>query len=129
MWNVLSCGALYDTVLYQMMFLCAACVLQASRDYCAGQPPDLAASAAADTLGYSLTPPAAAAPAAAAAAEGGNKDAAAAADGGGGVSVFNPLEDIVAADLVLVMDKYTAADVLREVRAWVVLSQCLFVCL
>jgi hypothetical protein len=31
--------------------------------------------------------------------------------------VFNPLEDIVAADMVLVMDKYTAADVLREVRA------------
>jgi len=28
---------------------------------------------------------------------------------------FCPAEDIVAADLVLVMDKYTAADVLREV--------------
>ena len=30
--------------------------------------------------------------------------------------MFDPANDIVAADLVLVMDKYTAADVLREVR-------------
>jgi hypothetical protein len=34
--------------------------------------------------------------------------------------VFNPLEDIVTADLALVMDKYTAADVLREVSGAVV---------
>jgi hypothetical protein len=33
---------------------------------------------------------------------------------------FDPAADIVASDLVLVMDKYTAADVLREVRG------CLF---
>jgi hypothetical protein len=68
-------------------------------------------------LGYSLTRSAAAAEAA-----GSNgAAAAAAAEGSGGVSVFNPLEDIVAADLVLVMDKYTAADVLREVRDWTAL--------
>jgi hypothetical protein len=41
-------------------------------------------------------------------------EAAPAADGG--AVQFEPAADIVASDLVLVMDKYTAADVLREVR-------------
>eukprot|EP00879_Flechtneria_rotunda_P006500 GHRR01006832.1.p1 GENE.GHRR01006832.1~~GHRR01006832.1.p1 ORF type:complete len:263 (+),score=136.22 GHRR01006832.1:3-791(+) len=35
-----------------------------------------------------------------------------------GAVVFDPANDIVAADLVLVMDKYTAADVLREVSSY-----------
>jgi hypothetical protein len=92
--------------------------VQATRDYCQGQPPDPTAATAAGTLGFSInstSTPAAAATAAVAAA-----DAAAgssSSNGASGVHVFNPLEDIVAADMVLVMDKYTAADVLREVRA------------
>jgi hypothetical protein len=52
----------------------------------------------------------------------------AAAAGGSALSTldiaqqFCPAEDIVAADIVLVMDKYTAADVLREVNLLGVLA-------
>lgn len=38
---------------------------------------------------------------------------------------FSPEEDIVQFDLVVVMDKFTAADVLREV-CWPVVLACLF---
>lgn len=67
--------------------------MQATRDYCAGDSPNPAAVAAAAAVGADLA------------------DLSSAA----GAVVFNPADDIVAADLVLVMDKYTAADVLREV--------------
>lgn len=96
--------------------VCAATssCLQATRDYCAGQQPDPAAVAATQTLGFSLDPGPAAA--AAAAVGSGGSEPVAGGSSSSGVSVFNPLEDIVSSDLVLVMDKYTAADVLREVR-------------
>jgi hypothetical protein len=71
--------------------------VQASRDYCIGQQPHPAAAAVAEAaLGTPL--------------------AGTAAGAAGGAVQFNPAADIVASDLVLVMDKYTAADVLREVR-------------
>jgi hypothetical protein len=79
--------------------------MQASRDYCIGQQPHHAAAAVAEAaLGTPLAGTAAAAAGSAAAAA------------AGGAVQFNPAADIVASDLVLVMDKYTAADVLREVR-------------
>jgi hypothetical protein len=98
---------------------------QATRDYCKGQAPDPTAAAAAETLGFSLfglTPDSqsAAAAAAAAGSSSGSNGGSNGDDGWwgeGGVCVFNPLEDIVTADLALVMDKYTAADVLREVSS------------
>jgi hypothetical protein len=85
--------------------------LQATRDYCEGQGAHPAAAAAAARLGISLPQSAQpeAADAGAAAASASQSDASAA-------FVFEPANDIVAADLVLVMDKFTAADVLREVR-------------
>lgn len=80
--------------------------VRASRDYCIGQQPHPAADAVAQAaLG---------APLAAAAADGAAEPAAAAA----GAVQFDPAADIVASDLVLVMDKYTAADVLREVSSY-----------
>ncbi|WIA42862.1 hypothetical protein OEZ86_008786 [Tetradesmus obliquus] len=81
--------------------------VRASRDYCIGQQPHPAADAVAQAaLG---------APLAGAAADGAAESAAAAA---GGAVQFDPAADIVASDLVLVMDKYTAADVLREVSSY-----------
>jgi len=111
--------------------LAPAVCLQATRDYCVGQSPHPATAAAAATLGFSLAifdEPSAAAAAAGAtsgsnsATTSGSSDSS--SDAGSlpssgpaaGVCVFSPSEDIVAADMVLVMDKYTAADVLREVR-------------
>eukprot|EP00878_Enallax_costatus_P033054 GHUV01036431.1.p1 GENE.GHUV01036431.1~~GHUV01036431.1.p1 ORF type:complete len:250 (+),score=82.46 GHUV01036431.1:458-1207(+) len=68
---------------------------RATRDYCLGEGPDQAAVAAAATLGVQLP------------------------DAGTAAAVmFDPANDIVAADLVLVMDKFTAADVLREVSSY-----------
>ncbi|KAF6259658.1 hypothetical protein COO60DRAFT_989348 [Scenedesmus sp. NREL 46B-D3] len=55
--------------------------------------------------------------AAAAAAAAASNGAGAAASAGGAVQ-FEPAADIVASDLVLTMDKYTAADVLREVSSY-----------
>jgi hypothetical protein len=76
-------------------------LLQASRDYCIGQQPHPAAAAvAAAALGTTLS----------------SSPTAAAAAAAGGAVQFDPAADIVASDVVLVMDKYTAADVLREVR-------------
>ncbi|KAF8057642.1 ptpA [Scenedesmus sp. PABB004] len=69
---------------------------RATRDYCLGQPPHPAAVAAAAALGTPLDSTA----------------------GAGGALRFEPAADIVAADLVLVFDKYTAADVLREVSSY-----------
>lgn len=79
--------------MFHCMLSLQSCVrLQATRDYCLGEAPDAAAVAAAAALGVQLP------------------DAETAA-----AVVFDPANDIVAADLVLVMDKFTAADVLREV--------------
>lgn len=71
-----------------------ACIQQASRDYCEGQPPHPSAAAAAAALGLELPCEASAA----------------------GAQIFEPASDIVSSDLVLCMDKFSAADVLREVR-------------
>lgn len=80
-------------------------VLQATRDYCLGDAPTPSAVAAAAALGTQL--------ATAVGAAVGTTESNATAS----ATLFDPANDIVAADLVLVMDKYTAADVLREVRA------------
>lgn len=65
---------------------------RASRDFCLGEGPDPAAASAAADLGLALPQ-------------------------GYAVQQFKEAEDIVTADVVLVVDKFVAADVLREVRA------------
>ncbi|KAK9844195.1 hypothetical protein WJX81_007742 [Elliptochloris bilobata] len=69
------------------------CEARSTRDYNAGEPPDLAVLAAAGEAGLAIPPDTQA-------------------------RQFAPETDIVRADLVLVMDKYTAADVLREVSVF-----------
>lgn len=66
----------------------------ATRDYCSGEPPHPAAAAAAAALGLELP-----------------------ADEVG-AQQFDEASDIAANELVVVMDKYTAADVLREVSVY-----------
>lgn len=66
--------------------------LQGTREYNVGDGPDIAAQGAAQQMGIEL-------PADFQARQ------------------INPERDIVEFDIVLVMDKFTAADVLREVRA------------
>ena len=65
--------------------------LQGTREYNVGDAPDIAAQSAAQQMGIELP---------------GNFQA----------RQINPERDIVQFDIVLVMDKFTAADVLREVR-------------
>lgn len=65
--------------------------LQGTREYNVGDGPDIAAQAAAQQMGIELP-----------------RDFQA--------RQINPERDIVQFDIVLVMDKFTAADVLREVR-------------
>ncbi len=65
---------------------------QGTRPYNVGEGPEPAAVAAAATLGLALPPDHAA-------------------------RLFEPADDIVRHDLLLVMDKYTAGDVMREVGA------------
>ena len=66
--------------------------MQGTREYNVGDAPDVAAQAAAQQMGVELP-------------------------GDFQARQINPEEDIVQFDIVLVMDKFTAADVLREVRA------------
>lgn len=65
--------------------------MQASRDYCIGDGPEGSVLTVLNRVG--LAPPE-----------------------GCKAAQFDEAADIVAFDLVLVMDKFTAADVLREVR-------------
>lgn len=67
-------------------------LLQGTREYNVGDAPDIAAQAAAQQMGIELP-------------------------GDFQARQINPERDIVQFDIVLVMDKFTAADVLREVHA------------
>ena len=67
--------------------------MQASRDYCLGEQPPSSVQGVMQQLGLPLP-------------------------SGQGAQLFECASDLPAADLVLVMDKFTAADVLREVGGW-----------
>lgn len=69
------------------------CEAKGTRDYNLGEPPEVSTRAAAQQLGWGLPPDCAA-------------------------RCLDPVADIVAFDLLLVMDKFTAADVLREVSGY-----------
>ncbi len=69
------------------------CVLQGTRDYNVGDGADVSVQAAVQQMGLQIPE---------------NFQA----------RQINPERDIVCFDVVLVMDKFTAADVLREVNSW-----------
>lgn len=71
--------------------VCRGAESGACRDYNVGEAPEAATLAAAAEAGLAIPP-------------------------GTAARQFDPETDIVRADLVLVMDKFTAADVLREAR-------------